>query len=418
MKFIRTLNAKFLASHFARNVTTLTFGTTFAQGIAIASTPILSRLYSPEEFGSLAVFLAVSGIVATTITLRYETAILLPKDNNEATVLVLLSGALTILLGVLIGIVAWLLPESAKAVLGVSILSEWLLLAVLCGISTALISVGSSWYNRQRDYKKISWLRIIQSGILALGGILLGLWGFSSGLILAQIVAGLTVSILVIFNLRALRAHGSSYLFCKVANQYQSTPKYLLPTAFLDVVTMQLPVILITRWFGSEAAGQFSMAWKILALPLTLVGSAVGQVFIQRFAEVWPDAKAAKRLLLQTWKALALVGLLPTAFIMLFGERLFSIIFGDVWSEAGRIATVIAPMLFAMLISSPTSGTFLVLGLQKYSLIFGIFVLIYRPICIWIGFLKNDLIYGLLLLIFLEVIQMSLYQFTAIKRIG
>ena len=413
---IHELIAKLRRSEFAKNTAILTLGTLAAQGINIAAMPILSRIYSPGDFGQLAVFLAVSGIVATAITLRFEAAILIPKDDNESKALVLMSAILATFFGAVAVLGAWVMPGSVKSSLGISQLDEWLVLSVMCGVATALITTGLNWFNRQRNYITISALRVIQSSIVVAIGISLGILGFHSGMMLGQIVAGLIVTVMILVGLRSLKANWRSYGFWTIAKTHRSSPKYLLPTSLLDVITLQLPVLLISAWFSSEAAGQFSMAWKMLGIPSALVGAAVGQVFLRQFSEIWPDARAARQLLFKTWKVLGLVGLVPTVLVVLFGEELFGWVLGEAWRGAGTIAMVIAPMLFAMLISSPTSGTFLVLGLQRYSLFFGIAVLIYRPICIWFGLIADNLMLGLTVLVIVELIQITIYQLLVVQR--
>ena len=417
MNWVRLFIARFRSSEFAKDTAVLTIGTAVAQLVAIAAMPVMSRLYTPADFGLLAVFLAVSSIVATAITLRYETAILLPKEESESVSLVLLSLALALLLGLVVGIIAWLLPEKIRVMLGVDALGDWLPIAVLAGVATAVLAIGTSWLNRQRAYIKMTQLRIIQSGVGAVCGITLGIYGYTTGLLTAQIGSLLVVTAVVMVSLRAMHAQWRKQAIRNVATKHSAVPKYLLPAALLDVVTLQLPVLLITAWFSSDEAGQFSMAWKILALPMALIGGAVGQVFLQRFSNVWPDAQSARRLLYGTWKVLALVGVLPTILVVVFGEQLFTWVLGNAWGGAGRMAAVIAPMLLAMLVSSPTSGTFLVLGMQKYSLRFGIASLIYRPACLSFGFISGNLLHGLLLFTFAEILQISTYQYLVLQKL-
>lgn len=419
MNWVQAAIARVRGSEFAKDTAILTLGTAVAQLIAFAAMPVMSRLYTPADFGILAIFLAVSSIVATAVTLRYETAILLPKEESESFFLVLLSFALTVVLGLIFGTTAWLLPEKIKMMLGIFELGGWLLIAVLVGMATAVVAIGSAWLNRQRAYIKLANLRITQSGIGAIFGVGLGIYGQSSGLLMAQVVTLLVVALVVVVGLRPVSAHWNPHAprtIRDIAIKHDAVPKYLLPTALLDVVTMQLPVLLITAWFSSEAAGQFSMAWKILALPMALIGGAVGQVFLQRFSHVWPDAQAARRLLYGTWKVLALVGVLPTVLLMTFGEQIFTWILGDAWSEAGNIAVVIAPMLLAILISSPTSGIFQVLGLQKYSLFFGVAFIVYRSICIYWGVRNDSVLYGLAAWVVCELAAISAYNLIALKK--
>ena len=416
MNWVRPFIARFGSSEFAKDTAVLTLGTAVAQLVAIAAMPVMSRLYTPADFGLLAVFLAVSSIVATAITLRYETAILLPKEQSESVSLVLLSLALALLLGLAVGIIAWLLPETIRVMLGVKALGDWLPIAVLAGVATAVLAIGTSWLNRQRAYITMTQLRITQSGVGAICGITLGLYGYTAGMLLAQIVSLLVVAVVVMVSLRAIHTQWRKQAICNVATRHSAAPKYLLPTALLDVITMQLPILLITAWFSSGEAGQFSMAWKILAMPMALIGSAMGQVFLQRFAQVWPDAQSARQLLYRTWKVLTLVGVLPTILIMVFGEIIFTWVLGNAWGGAGRMAAVIAPMTFAILISSPTSGIFLVLGLQKYSLFFGAAFIVYRSGCIYFGVANNSVLFGLIAWVVCELVAISVYNLIALKK--
>ncbi len=418
MNWSNAFTARIRSSAFAKDTAVLSLGTIGAQVLTIAAMPVMSRLYSPADFGLLAIFTAVSSVVATAVTLRYETTILLPKDDAESNSIVLLSLALALSLGFFCGVAAWLLPDKFRSLLGVSELGNWLPMAALAGLASAVLATGSAWLNRQREYVKMAQLRIIQNAVVALAGLGLGYSGTRSGLMHAQVIALAVACAFIGTRLLPMLANWNSRSVADAGRKHQAAPKLLLPTALLDVVTTQLPVLLITGWFNSETAGQYSMAWRILGLPMALVGAAIGQVFSQRFSQAWPDQSVSRQLLIRTWTTLTMIGLLPTIVLMAYGEPIFKWVLGDAWGEAGVIAEVIAPMLFVMFVSSPTSTTFLVLGFQKYSLIFGIAVLIYRPLCLLLGKFFGSLYVGLYILVFIEILQISLYQYLAWRRIN
>lgn len=404
-------------NQFARSVSILAGGTATSQLLTIGATPLLSRLYTPADYGLLALFGAVSGIVATAITLRYETAILLPKKENDAITVVILSLVVALVFGMALSIITWVLPENFKEILGISSLGNWLPVTIFAAIGGALIATTTGWLNRKGAYKKIAQLRISQTAAGVFISIVLGLLGLGSGLIIAQLIGMLVGLVLITFQLMPLIKRINVIALLKTARQHQAAPKYLLPTALLDVGTMQLPIVLITAWFSTEAAGQFSMAWRLLALPTTLIGSAVGQVFFQRFTQAWPDIVEARKLIFKTWIGLSLVGVLPMLVVMVYGESIFVLLFGNAWVESGTVARIIAPMLFAMLISSPTSSTYLVLGLQRYSLFFGLSVLIYRSGCLYFGIILNNLYLGLMIWVLLEIVQIILYNVIVLRRL-
>jgi O-antigen/teichoic acid export membrane protein len=202
-----------------------------------------------------------------------------------------------------------------------------------------------------------------------------------------------------------------------VAREYSASPKFLLPAAALDVATSIMPVFLIAALFNVEAAGQYSLAWRMVALPLTLCGMAMGQVFFRRFAQAVAEGRGAKKLLYHTWAALFLVGVIPALLIMAAGPSIFSVLFGARWSPAGAMASALAPMLLAILISSPTSTTFVVLGLQRLNLVFGAATLAYRPALLLVGWMLNDLVLAFVLWSAVEVIQIVIYNWIAIKTL-
>jgi O-antigen/teichoic acid export membrane protein len=201
------------------------------------------------------------------------------------------------------------------------------------------------------------------------------------------------------------------------AREHRASPAFLLPNALLDVVSLQMPILLITAWFGSDDAGQFSMAWRILWLPIALVGAAVGQVFYQRFAQMQSDPAGARRLLLNTWKTLLLLGGPPTLLVLALGEPVFAFVLGDEWREAGAIASIIAPMLLALLVVGPTSAAMIALGLQRYLLWFGLAAFCYRPLCLWIGYRMGDLHTGLLIYTIVEILQIGCYQLVLLRAL-
>jgi len=400
----------------AKDVATLSLGTVLAQFIIVVATPLLSRLYTPKEFGMVAVFIAVSAVVATFVTLRYEVNILVSKTCSESKQLVLLSFALAVCLSLVVSVVAFVLPDVVRDSLGVGVLQTWFPWACLMGLTTAVSAIAFGWLNRSQLYKKIAKLRIAQSFFFVGTSILLGFWSFKDGLLVAQMGSMFLVMLLVARYL-PIESPINISTISSVAYKYRSTPMYTLPTALLDIITLQLPVILIGAWYGSSEAGQFSLAWRVLVMPASVVGVAIGQVFFQRFAAAWPDANTAWSLLVRTWKILALVGLLPLIALLLFGEKLFSVIFGSNWAQSGKMAVVLAPMLFASLLHSPTSTTSIVLGTQKHILLLAVIVLIYRPLSLYIGWVLGDIYVGLAIYSVLEIAQILVFQYWIYKKI-
>lgn len=365
-----------LRSEFVRHVVTLGLGTAIAQAINVAALPLLSRLYLPGDYGLMAIFLAFGGIVGTVVTLRYEMHILAAKDDAEAGRLTNLCAVLAITLSTTLAVIVVALPANFVELAGLGTLDHWLPLAVVYGGLSATGVVASTWLNRTQAYSTIAWLRIAQSALVVGAAALFAWLAVSSGLILAQLL-GMAVAVALLWA-AGRRARQQDGRLLETAARHLTAPKYLLPTALLGVFTLQLPVFLITAWHGVAMAGQFSMSWRLMSTPASLIGAAIGQVYYQRFAAAWPDVRAARHLTLRTWKTLALMGALPTLLVLLLGSEIFVLVLGARWAEAGHIASLLAPLMYVSFIFSSTSTNAIVLGKQRFCMWLELIVAIYR----------------------------------------
>lgn len=390
---------------FARDTLLLAGGLGLAQALTLAVMPLWSRLYSPADFAALGLWMAVVAVVSMALLLRYDTCIVIARDDAEARALLRLCLRLALGGGALLALLAWALPPAWQAALGLQPLGRCLPLAVVGGALAAALAALLAWANRQREYPRISAARVVLAAAAALAGSAFGMVGVLGGLLLAQLVGGVA-------GLLALaRERGSAEGVAEAARQHVKAPRYLWPSAMLDAITQQLPMLLAVLWFSAEEAGQFSLAWRVTAVPMLMLAAAAGTVFYERFAtQAALDRVAARRLLVSTWFSFAMIGLVPTAVLLLWGEGLFGWLFGPAWRPAGVLAAVLMPMLWAMLVSSPTSGALIVLGLQKWAPAFGMAMLVYRPAALWAGAQQGSLALGLALWAVCELVAIALYN--------
>ncbi len=420
---------------FARDTVVLTAGLGLAQTISWAVMPLWSRLYTPADFAALGLWGSVVSVVSMLLLLRYDSAIVVAAHDEQARALVRLIVSIAVCGGAALAALAALLPQAMLHVLGLAPLGRWLPAAVLVGALAAVFTAGLGWANRQRDYARISVARVLVAataaalglvaGALGLGGSRLGEAGAevsalgstasagSAGLLWAHLLA----AVLGVLLLRWSWGPASSVR--AAARAHAQAPRYLWPSALLDAVTQQIPLWLTLRWFGEDWAGQFSLAWRVVALPVFMLAGAAGSVFYQRFAQQAQGLSGAalRTTLLKMWRQFALLGAIPAVLLGAFGPALFAWAFGAQWAQAGWLAAVLAPMLWAMLISSPTSGALIVLGLQKAAPWFGVAMLIYRPAAFAIGAWAGSLPLALALWVVMEVLAIVIYNGLLLRRL-
>jgi len=330
---IKKLKNNVVDNKSLKNISILMFGTIFAQIITISSTPLITRLFSPDQFGAFALFSSLIAILSTIVTLRYEVNIIIPKEDDTAKKLLIFSLFLSITISILLFLCVLIIPKNFIEISGMSILEAWLPWACLIGMSTAISTTAFTWLNRLQSYRQIAQIKVIQSVIFAIAAIVLGSFNLENGLLVSHIMACM-ICMGLAYRCLPKPSYSEIIASFSVAKAYIASPKYMLPTALVDVVTLQIPVVLISLLYSTSQAGQFSLAWKVLVLPASLVGFAIGQVFFQRFSALWPDKYAAWLLLLRTWKLLAIFGLLPLLGMIICGEEIFIQIFGPNWAEA------------------------------------------------------------------------------------
>ena len=90
-KYTNKIKEALESNKILKNVLILTSGATVGYLIILLTSPILTRLYSPEEFGVLALYISVVGVLTPLITLKYELAIPLAPNERAAIAIVLLS---------------------------------------------------------------------------------------------------------------------------------------------------------------------------------------------------------------------------------------------------------------------------------------------------------------------------------------
>ena len=408
-------------SEFTKNVLTLMTGTTIAQAIPIAISPILTRLYTPEDFGVFALFTAIVSIFGSIANGRYELAIMLPKKDEDAINIFALGFIINVGLALFLLIIILFFHDYIVKLLNNKEISPWLYFVPFSVFLIGCFNLLNYFNNRLKQYKDLAKANVYKSiGMaivqLSLGFLKTGALGLISGQIVSQIISNTKL----FFNIKKLnlfRYIRKAKIFI-LSKQYKKHPIYLLPTTLMDTFSLKIPLIGINYFLGIGIAGQYALVERLLSLPSGLIGGSVGQVFYREFSLLIQQNQynEAKRLLVNTWKKLFKLGFIPFLLILLFSQHLFSLIFGNNWIYAGKIAQILVVMYFIMFISSPVSSAYNVLNMQKLNLIFGIVALIYRLI-IFLIIIQINLYLALYLYVIVEVLQIILYNFFILRRL-
>ena len=361
---------KFLPkSAFAKNVVTLMTGTGLAQVIPIALSPILTRLYTPEEFGVFAFYASICAILAVLVTGKYELAVIVSKYEVEAVNLVAVTITISLVISLLLLIIAMMFGPELAGVVGRPGFEKWFYVIPFATFVVACYHSLNFWTNRRSRYRNMAISRLVQSGIsgflqLVAGVFKVGLLGAGLiiGQVIGQLVSTLYLSVSVTAGERKLFQRVNMKRMRCVARKYVNYPKLMLPGQMMSVGAAELPLLVLTVFYGAAVAGEYSLAQRVMAVPMTLVAGAVGDVYRQRAATEYARQGQCLEVFITSLKRLFLVALLPVLPVLFLGPWLFELVFGTGWRGAGEIASVLSVLVFFQTLSSPLSSTVLLPG--------------------------------------------------------
>lgn len=405
-------------SQYVRNVSTLATGTLIVQIISTLISPVLSRLYTPADYGLFAVFSSCINVLAVICCFRYELAILIPEKNSESKQLLKLCLVILTLFSFLIFIITIFFNNSISGLLGNPAIGFWLYFVSPVVLAAGIVQAFTYMLNRNKSYKTISGVRVLQSSFNSGTSLLLGIlkmnsFGLLVGFIVSQAVSALYVLKKSMFEIKNLTTDFDQLKF--IARKYIEFPLYNLPSALLDTFSVNVIIFLLNYFFSEAVTGAYAFSLRILSIPSVVIGASIGQVFFQKISEAFNNKEKITGQIFKTWKILFMLIVIPTVIIFFFGEELFTFIFGKSWSEAGNISRYLCLLIFFSFISSPTSSAMLVLGKQKSILALNIVTFIYRPLTLLYGYQTKNFMNGIILYVILEIIQIIIYNLIMLK---
>ena len=354
---------------------TLASGSAGAQVIITCSMPILSRLYNPEAFGGVAFFMSVTAILGVLSTFRYELAIPLSRDNESAANLLALNGLIAV--AVCIVSIPVVVLGQHYFDLGSSGVSE---LLIVIGVPLAVFGSGglrslTFWATRGKHFKLISVGQVVRSSIVALVQIAGGLAGLgANGLIIGRMTGLFSSTGVVAFymlrkEIRWMLEVVEAKKIKALAREYSVFPKYNLPRALLNTTSQSVTSLLLVFFFDPAVAGLYWFAFRLLQMPISLIGDAVRRVFYQRAIEIHHAAGNLTGLFTKATLAMFALAVGPVMVIVLFGPALFGFVFGEDWVRAGEYSQWLVIGWSITFGNVPSVMLIPVLNLQKLALV-------------------------------------------------
>ena len=378
MKRVRAL----FSGEFVRNVSVLAGGTAFAGALAVLVLPLLTRIYSPAEFGVMGVFAALMSMISVVACLRYEIVIPLPETDESAANLLAVAITCLATTTLLVAISSIFFKDHIASLMNTPALAKYLWLLPIGVAATGAYSIFQYWATRKKAFKRISRTRIERS----IGGVATQLsmgWfnAGSLGLICGQIISS-GAGFLGLARYAYKEDHATFKLvnlnsMKQVARTFDKQPKFASIDALANIAGLQLPILLIASLTAGAEVGYLMLAMQIMQAPMSLIGSSIAQVFLSKAVEEHRQGRLAD-FTTNTITGLAKVGVGPLIFAGIIAPLLFGFVFGEKWQRAGELVTWMTPWFIFQFLTSPISMVLHVKFQQRLSMMLQVLGLIIR----------------------------------------
>ena len=378
---------------FARGVAVLTGGNVIGQLLTIAASPILTRLYTPEQMGVLAVYISITAILTVVLSLRYETAIALPESDRDALALVKLSLIIVLIMSLTVGLLAILFRFEISSYFKVPELATYLFFLPLSGLLLGSFTTFRVWCVRVHAFGMVGNARIkqvVSSLVIQIAAAPLGAGALIGGQ-LANQGAGTWSLGKNALSRPEMRSISTSELKQALV-RYKKFPLVNTWASLLNRVSLQFPTLFFAVMFGPAAAGVYALANRTLKAPSAVVNSAINSVFLTAAAEAKHE-NALQALVFETHKYLCMSVVPSLLLIALLAPQIFSVVFGQEWQVAGDYARWMTLLVYCTIVVSPFMGLFAVLERQEIGFVFQLALFLIRLLAFYLGSLSGDPVY-------------------------
>lgn len=360
-------------SAFARSVSLLAGWTALGQALSMATAPILSRLYTAQDFGNLQLFQSLLQFVISVAAWRYELAIVLADAEDAATDVIGLCFGAVLMTAILASVGVWGFQEIGY-LRSFNEIRSFLWLLVVAIIGSGMYLVLTQWQLRKKQFRRIAHTRFTQSvwqvGMQVGGGVLgLGALGLVLGDVAARLSGAFSLARLALKEDGFAAKKTSLQAIKAAATRYHRFPLWSGTSSLVNVAGFALPPLLLGNLFGSAVLGMYALVERLMNAPVVFIGVAVSQVYTAEAGRLRTDAPQAwRRLYVGTAGKFALIGLVPALIMMVTGPEFFAFVLGAPWREAGVYAQAMTVAAYCNFIIWPLLPTLNLLERQDLQL--------------------------------------------------
>lgn len=409
------------SSSFFHSIALLASGSLVGQFITIIASPLTTRLFTPDELGVYTLIISCLGIFGSVICLRYDLSIVTEKKEENVYALIILSFIITSFMSIVITIGYYFyLKLNVKYSIYIYTCLFMLFLLFITGVTNILLSYN----NRMKEYKLMSQVYVIRTSfqntlMVFFGFIKLGVFGLISSQLISQLISLRKQSNSLMNKKEEIKKIKFKHLK-KVAVLHKNQMIYSTPAGLSNNISYSALNIFIDFLFGSSILGFYSLTYRILGLPLTLISGNVSKVFFENASREYDKNGNYKKSFIKTVKFLLVMAIPLLIVLELLSPLVIPVVFGEKWISSAYYIQILAPLFTIRFIVLSVSTGLIICKRQKIDLaiqflfiIFSSFTVIYCKVfeaSIHTFLILISLTYSIVYLLYLYFVMLGAFK--------
>lgn len=354
--FLKILNS----NELLKNSFILLSGTVIAQLFVFAAYPVLSRLFTPAEYGLFALYVNIVNVLQVISSGRYDIAIMLPKQNRDSKNIFIAAGFLGFFLTVILYLILILFHNQIVNLLNNPLLDRWIWLTPLSIYALCLFQISNYWLLRNKQFKSSSKLKIVQTVSISVASLFFGFISVKSGLILGYFIGNALMVAYSVYLLGKTDFFKESFTYLRmIANmkRYREFPIFNLIPTLANTASASVPIFYLSNFYGEVVVGHVNLARQIISIPISFISNSFSQVYFEKLVKTKNEGKLIFNDLVKIIKTLSVIALIIFVVISSTAFWSFQYIFGEKWLDAGIYASIMSFSVSIQFVVSPLGIT-------------------------------------------------------------
>ena len=359
-------------NRFVTSVLTLVSGSMFAQCITVVASFLFARIYSPEELGVYTLILTAESLFGSVVCLRYELLVVSEENEGKVYPIIKLSTMITMVLSLAIAFIYGGYQFIIKSEYRIY---WYAILFIVCMLFFhGMINILDAYNNRCQQYKLMTEAYVERTLVQNVGAIILGLLGFGVFGIVFSHTVGLLFGMKkqskrILRNFEQIKGVPLKEIKYVMRENYRQ-PLYSSPAVFANRYSYSSITLFIEELFGAKTLGYYSISYKALGLPLSVLSNNISKVFFREASREYERKGTYINTLVKISSALIAISIPMGVVIYFLAPWGVDLLLGEEWGLSAHYIQILIPMFCIRFVCNGISQGLQIAHKQHFELIF------------------------------------------------